>query len=350
MKASTIQTPMATIEWKRGKVRLLDQTKLPNATIFIDIADYRQMIEAIKSLRIRGAPAIGVAAAYGIVLGAKEAAQTSRTRFAERVAEISREIVAARPTAVNMAWAAARLEQVLHQNQEPEAIIDALLNEAHMILKDDLDAGRAMGSHGAKLIPNEATVLTHCNAGSLATSGYGTALGVIRSARALGKSLKVIATETRPLLQGARLTSWELMQDGFDTTLITDSMGGHFLKSGSIACTIVGADRIAMNGDVANKIGTYSLAVLSPENGGPFYVVAPVSTIDPAISDGGQIPVEERQPEEITSWGGVQTAPEGVNVANPAFDVTPNHYVSAIVTERGIARQPYGTTLARMVA
>ena len=189
-----------------------------------------------------------------------------------------------------------------------------------------------------------------CNAGSLATSGYGTALGVIRSARALGKSLKVIATETRPLLQGARLTSWELMQDGFDTTLITDSMGGHFLKSGSIACTIVGADRIAMNGDVANKIGTYSLAVLSKENGVPFYVVAPVSTIDPAISDGGQIPVEERQPEEITSWGGVQTAPEGVNVANPAFDVTPNHYVSAIVTERGIARQPYGTTLARMVA
>ena len=348
-----MNTPLKTIEWSNGKVRFLDQTRLPVESVVLEIDDYRDMIEAIRSLRIRGAPALGVATAYGIVLGAREAARdagANGTGFAERVREAAREIAASRPTAVNVAWAAARMERTLANHDEPEAAIAALLEEADRIVEEDLAAGRAMGAHGAALIPDDATVLTHCNAGGLATSGYGTALGVIKSAREDGKSVRVMATETRPLLQGARLTSWELVRDGVETTLITDSMAGHFLKSGAVTCVVVGADRIAMNGDVANKIGTYTLAVLAKENGAPFYVAAPVSTIDPAVSDGGQIPIEERRPEEVTRWGGVQTAPEGVNVANPAFDVTPNRYVTAIITERGVARAPYGESLARMLA
>ena len=348
-----MNTPLKTIEWSDGKVRFLDQTRLPVESVVLEIDDYRDMIEAIRSLRIRGAPALGVATAYGIVLGAREASRDAGANgagFAERVREAAREIAASRPTAVNVAWAAARMERTLANHDEPEAAIAALLEEADHIVEEDLAAGRAMGAHGAALIPDDATVLTHCNAGGLATSGYGTALGVIKSAREGGKVVRVMATETRPLLQGARLTSWELVRDGVETTLITDSMAGHFLKSGSVTCVVVGADRIAMNGDVANKIGTYTLAVLAKENGAPFYVAAPVSTIDPAVSDGGQIPIEERRPEEVTRWGGVQTAPEGVKVANPAFDVTPNRYVTAIITERGVARAPYGESLARMVA
>ena len=348
-----MSTPPKTIAWADGKVRFLDQTRLPVESVFLEIDDYRDMIEAIRSLRIRGAPALGVAAAYGIVLGAREAAREAGANGAgltERIRSVAREIAASRPTAVNVAWAAARMERTLEEHAEPEAAVAALLAEADAILEEDLAAGRAMGAHGAELIPDGATVLTHCNTGGLATSGYGTALGVIRSAHGDGKSVRVIATETRPLLQGARLTSWELVRDGIEATLITDSMAGHFLKSGTVDCAVVGADRIAMNGDVANKIGTYTLAVLAKENGVPFYVAAPVSTIDPAIADGGQIPIEERRPEEVTRWGGVQTAPEGVNVANPAFDVTPNRYVAAIITERGVARAPYGESLGRMVA
>ncbi len=340
---------MDAITWSDGKVRLLDQTRLPRAQVVLDITDYRQMIEAIKALRVRGAPAIGVAGAYAVALAARASMTADRARHLAELERAASEIAAARPTAVNLAWAVRRVMDVARHAGEPAAIAAAVLAEAQRIQQEDLEANRRMGAHGAALIPDGAAVLTHCNAGALATAGYGTALGVLRSAREQGKAVSVVATETRPLLQGARLTTWELLQDGFSVTLITDSAAGHFLASGKIACVIVGADRIAMNGDVANKIGTYAIAVLAKENGIPFYVAAPVSTIDPSLATGAGIPIEERCPEEVTRWGDVQTAPEGVRVANPAFDVTPNRYVSAIVTERGVARQPYAQSLRRMV-
>ena len=340
---------MNTIEWSDGKIRLLDQTKLPLEQTVLEIDDYRDLVEAIQSLRVRGAPALGVAAAYGIALAAQSIAEGNRDAFLASVAKASGEIVAARPTAVNMAWAAKRVLAVAKAQATIEGIRQALVEEACRIHREDIEVNRRIGAHGAALVPDRATVLTHCNAGSLATAGYGTALGVIRSAREAGKQVRVFATETRPLLQGARLTTWELLQDGFDVTLITDSMVGHFLASGEIDCAVVGADRIAMNGDVANKIGTLTAAVVAKEHGVPFYVAAPISTIDPATASGGDIPIEERSAREITAWGGVQTAPEGVSVANPAFDVTPSRYVSAIITEHGVARTPYGESLKAMI-
>ena len=340
---------MKSIEWANGKVLLLDQTKLPAEQVVLEIGDYREMIEAIKTLRIRGAPALGVAAAYGIVLGAEAISAEDRGRFLGEIDRITREIVASRPTAVNIAWAANRMRRAVPESGPLSDIKAALLGEAARILAEDVDINTSMGAHGASLLPDPATVLTHCNTGSLATAGYGTALGVLRAAREHGKAVRVMVTETRPLLQGARLTAWELVQDGFSATLITDSMVGHFLQSGKIDCVVVGADRVAMNGDVANKIGTYTIAVVAHENGVPFYVAAPTSTIDPALETGEAIPIEERRPEEVTRFGGVQTAPEGIGVANPAFDVTPHRYISAIVTEHGVARSPYAESLKLML-
>lgn len=342
--------PINSIEWKNGSVRLLDQTLLPQQQVYLDISDYRQLIEAIKSLRVRGAPALGVAAAYGIALGARTVTAKDAAHYLKKVQAIADEIVAARPTAVNMAWAARRVMQAASREKTAATIQNAIEREARAIQEEDLKANETMGGHGAKLIGKGSTVLTHCNTGSLATAGYGTALGVIRSARAQGKIAGVYATETRPLLQGARLTAWELQQDGCDVTLITDSMAGHFLSSGRIACVLVGADRITMEGDVANKIGTYSLAVLAKENRVPFYVAAPTSTIDPKLKRGKDIPIEERKSEEVTGFGGVRTAPAGVRAANPAFDVTPNRYISAIITEKGVAKRPYAASLKRMLA
>ncbi len=340
---------METIAWSDGKVRLLDQTRLPRAQVSLEISDYRQMIEAIQALRVRGAPAIGIAAAYAVALAARSIKASDRSSCLAELRRAADEIAAARPTAVSLAWAVRRVMKVAEAAGEPPAIAQAVVAEARRIHAEDLEANRRMGAFGASLIPDGATVLTHCNAGSLATAGYGTALGVLRAAREQGKAVQVVVTETRPLLQGARLTTWELLQDGFQVTLITDSMAGHFLASRRVACVIVGADRIAMNGDVANKIGTYPIAVVAKENGVPFYVAAPVSTIDPALASGEGVPIEERPPEEVTRWGGVQTAPEGVRVANPAFDVTPHRYLSAIVTERGVARPPYTASLRRLV-
>lgn len=336
---------METIAWQDNRISLLDQTRLPRERVMLDVDSVATLIESITSLRVRGAPALGIAAAYGIALAARQSPAKALDAFRSGVRHAASEIVAARPTAVNMAWAAHRMLGVLDHDLPIPALQDALLAEARAIHIEDVDGNRRMGAHGAMLIPDGATVLTHCNAGALATGGYGTALGVLRAAKEAGKHLRVYADETRPLLQGARLTAWELAQDGFDVTLITDSMAGHFLHSGVITCVIVGADRIAMNGDTANKIGTYAVAVLARENGVPFYVAAPVSTLDPALPTGDGIPIEQRKPEEVTHWGQVQTAPEGIKVANPAFDVTPARYIAAIITERGVARPPYVASL-----
>lgn len=340
---------MDTITWSHGKVLLLDQTRLPAAQVILEISDYRELIEAIKGLRIRGAPAIGVAAAYGVVLGARSLTITDQRRFLAELRRIGDELIASRPTAVNLAWAVRRMLHVAEHGGTTIGIATALLAEAQRIQAEDVEANRRIGAFGAPFLPRDASVLTHCNTGSLATAGYGTALGVIRSARDQGKTVRVVVTETRPLLQGARLTTWELLQDGIAVTLITDSMAGAFLASKKIDCVLVGADRIAMNGDLANKVGTYTLAVLAKENNVPFYVAAPISTIDPGLPSGEAIPIEERPPEEVTRWGGVQIAPEGVRVANPAFDVTPHRYLTAIITDRGIAQPPFAASLRRLL-
>jgi methylthioribose-1-phosphate isomerase len=334
-----------TIQWTESGVVMIDQTRLPREESYVTCTSYLQVAEAIRSMVIRGAPAIGVAAAMGIALGMQQA--ESGAEF-ETVCET---LAATRPTAVNLFWAIARMRGVYTQMDDHplEEIRARLIAEAQQIRLEDIAVNECIGRNGAPLIPDGKTVLTHCNAGALATAGYGTALGVIRSAIASGKKIDVFADETRPFLQGARLTLWELQHDHIPATLITDNMAGHFLHSGRIGCVIVGADRIARNGDVANKIGTYSLAVLAKENNVPFYVAAPLSTLDLSISSGDQIPIEQRAPHEVTHVHGVPVAPEGAMAANPAFDVTPNRYVTAIITERGVARQPYLDSLPKLV-
>ena len=307
--------------------------------------DYRDVVEAIKCLRIRGAPDIGVAAAYGLVVGAQQIEAGSRDQFLAKLKPVSEALASSRPTAVNLFWALERMDRAAQGGEDIAQIRAALLAEAKSIDAENDAANRRLSEFGAELIQDGFTILTHCNAGSLATAGYGTALGVIKMAREQGKNVDVYADETRPLLQGARLTTWELIQDCIPVTLITDSMAGHFMKKGVIDCVIVGADRIAANGDVANKIGTYSVAVLARENGIPFYVAAPVSTIDFSLASGDDIPIEERSPNEVTHILGVRIAPEGVSAANPAFDVTPHRYVTAIITEAGVNREPYTETL-----
>jgi methylthioribose-1-phosphate isomerase len=348
-----------TIEWRdgapgeAGSVVMIDQRKLPREQVFVECHNYLEVADAIKTMVIRGAPAIGVAAAMGVALGVQKGADFET---------VCATLAATRPTAVNLFWAIERMKrlyaslagkssgELASAGKTTGELASALIDEAKQIRLEDIAICRAIGQHGGSLVPDEKTVLTHCNAGALATAGYGTALGVIRAAVESGKTIDVFADETRPFLQGARLTAWELQQDGIPTTLITDNMAGHFLKSGRIGCVVVGADRIASNGDVANKIGTYSVAVLAKENGVPFYVAAPVSTFDLALASGDQIPIEQRSRDEVTNWFGVPIAPEEIDVQNPAFDVTPARYVTAIICEHGVARAPFKESLAALAA
>lgn len=335
------------IEWVSGKVRIIDQTKLPWEEVFIEIDDYRQVAQAIKKMQIRGAPAIGIAAAYGVALGAQGIEATSKDEFIAKLRPISEALSATRPTAVNLFWALERMNRVAEAGESVAQIKAALISEAQSLDAEGEAAERKLSSYGAELIKDGFTIMTHCNTGALA-AGYGTALGVIRAAWESGKKIHVFVGETRPLLQGARLTAWELMKYDIPFTLIADTMTGHFLSRGGIDCVIVGADRIASNGDVANKIGTYNLAVLAMENGVPFYVAAPTSTIDTSLASGDDIPIEERNAAEVTHIRGVPIAPEGVRVANPAFDITPHRYISAIITERGVIREPYVERLRKL--
>lgn len=328
-----------TVEWKDGAVRLLDQSRLPGAVEFLDCRDYREVADAIRELKVRGAPAIGVTAALGIALGVQSVSETEYESFSGTVLAICDQLAATRPTAVNLFWAIERMKRKLDslRSQPIPWIKQALIVEAQAILDEDIGLCRAMGRHGAELIKDGQTVLTHCNAGALATAGYGTALGVIRAACEQGKKINVIADETRPVLQGSRLTAWELMQDQIPVTLITDNMAGSLMRQGKIHLCVVGADRIAANGDVANKIGTYSVAVLAKAHNIPFYVAAPYSTIDLKTKSGADIPIEQRNPLEVTTiHGSHPVAPDGVAVYNPAFDVTPAELITGIVTERGV--------------
>ena len=333
------------IEWANGKLRLLDQTKLPVEQRSLELSHYQEVVQAITEMRVRGAPAIGVAAAYAVAMSARDIQAETHQEFLARLAESGNEIASARPTAVNITWAVQRMLDVAASEPGLNEVKARLLAEAQRIQEEDVEINRRMGKYGAELMPDGGAVLTHCNTGALATAGYGTALGVIRAGWESGKRFHVFNTETRPFLQGARLTSWELVQLGIPSTLIVDSGAGLLMRRGEISCAIVGADRIAANGDVANKIGTYSLAVVARENGIPFYVAAPASTVDLNISSGSEIPIEERRPEEVTRFSGAQTAPEGIGVRNPAFDVTPHQYITAIVTEKGIVREPYSENL-----
>ena len=330
-----------TIQWIDGAAVMIDQTRLPLEEKYVACRTYEEMAAAIRDMIIRGAPAIGVAAAMGVALGVLQGAEL------ETVCET---LAKTRPTAVNLFWAIDRMKRLYASlaGQPRDAICRRMVEEAQIVREEDIAICRAIGRNGVELVPAGKTVLTHCNAGALATAGYGTALGVIRAAVEAGKRIDVFADETRPFLQGARLTVWELQQDGIETTLITDNMAGHFLKSGRIGCVVVGADRIAANGDVANKVGTYSVAVLAKENGVPFYVAAPVSTLDLTLGSGEQIPIEQRAAAEVTHVFGKQVAPIGTRVENPAFDVTPARYVSAIITEHGVARAPYERSLREL--
>jgi methylthioribose-1-phosphate isomerase len=332
------------IEWLDGKLRILDQSKLPREQIFADLDNYHDVVLAIKEMKVRGAPAIGVAAAYGIALGASGIKTANKDEFLAQLDQIVQAFVASRPTAVNLFQAINRMKKAARGDGVAE-IKSSLIKEAKRIHQEEITATRKLSQLGAELIKDGFTVLTHCNAGPLATAGYGTALGIIKAAKEQGKKVSVFVTETRPLLQGARLTAWELKQEDIPVTLITDSMAGYFMQQKKIDCVIIGADRIAANGDVANKIGTYTLAVLAKESKIPFYVAAPTSTIDLSLSSGDKIPIEERSPEEVTHIQGVPIAPEGIRAANPAFDVTPHSYITAIITEKGIIKEPYGKEL-----
>jgi methylthioribose-1-phosphate isomerase len=336
-----------TIEWRDNKVIMIDQTRLPGEEIYNEYSDFRSVAEAIRGMVIRGAPAIGVAAAMGIALGANEIITDTEESFFRQLSNVCDVMARTRPTAVNLFWAIKRMKQIAedHRGRDLDKIREALKEEAILIEREDLEICRAIGKNGGRLIKDSWTILTHCNAGGLATAGYGTALGVIRAAREAGKNINVFADETRPWLQGARLTAWELMKDGIPVTLIADNMAGYLMSRGEIDCCIVGADRIAANGDTANKIGTYSVAVLAKENGIPFYVAAPLSTFDFSLETGAEIPIEERHASEITHLAGVQIAPEGVKVRNPAFDVTPARYITAIITEKGVVTGDYRSKL-----
>ena len=339
-----------TIEWTDAGVVMLDQLLLPTEEIYHTYTNHREVAEAIRSMVIRGAPAIGVAAAMGIALGVKVSSAGSVAELDPLFAQICADIAGTRPTAVNLFWAVERMKNVYSRNrtQGVPAIRSALINESIAMHSEDIEANRRLGRFGQELIPAKAHVLTHCNAGALATAGYGTALGVIRAAVEAGKNIHVFADETRPYLQGARLTAWELQHDNIPVTIITDNMAGYLMQKGQIDCIVVGADRIAANGDVANKIGTYSVAVLAKENGVPFYVAAPVSTLDLSLPDGLGIPIEERHPDEVRKIKGISITPANASVVNPAFDVTPNRYVHAIITDRGIARPPFKESLQEL--
>ena len=340
-----------TLEWTEAGVRFIDQTKLPTEEVYVTCKDYKEVANAIRTMIVRGAPAIGVAAAMGVAIGAQRSKATTLTELERQLDVVCNAIAETRPTAVNLFWAIRRMREKFDELRSlpVERIKTELVAEAQRMHVEDIAANEAMGRHGAVLLPNSGGILTHCNAGALATAGYGTALGVIRAAVESGKKLHVFADETRPFLQGSRLTAWELMKDGIPTTVIADNMAGAMMRQGKIGAVVVGADRIAANGDVANKIGTYTVAVLAKEHGIPFYVAAPTSTVDLNTPDGSKIPIEQRASTEVTHLAGKQIAPDAVRVENPAFDVTPSKYVAAIITERGVARAPYEESLAGLV-
>ena len=339
-----------TLEWTPGGVVFIDQTKLPTEEVYVTCKTHQQVADVIRNMVVRGAPAIGVAAAMGIALGVKNSAATNDADLKKEFDQICETIGQTRPTAVNLFWAIRRMAAKFEALRvEPiSQIQQALIEESQRMHAEDIAANQAMGRHGATLMPSSGGVLTHCNAGALATAGYGTALGVIRAAVEQGKKIHVYADETRPFLQGSRLTAWELMKDGIPTTVISDNMAGVMMQQRKIGAVVVGADRIAANGDVANKVGTYTVAVLAKENGIPFYVAAPISTIDLETPDGSKIPIEQRNAREVTHIAGKQMVPDGVQIENPAFDVTPAKYVAAIITERGIARAPYPESLRKL--
>jgi methylthioribose-1-phosphate isomerase len=336
-----------TIEWRADTVRMIDQRQLPGREVIKVYRDYKGVSEAIRSMVIRGAPAIGVAAAMGVALGIKG---FSGERARKRIVTVASALKATRPTAVNLAWAVDRMARTLEENISLDAarLFRRMRDEAIAIYREDLESNRALGRFGAELLSSPSTVLTHCNAGALATAGYGTALGIVRAAREAGKKIAVIADETRPFLQGSRLTAWELHKDRIPVTVIADNMSGSLLRGGEVSCVIVGTDRTAANGDVANKIGTYPLAVMAKRHGVPFYVAAPLSSIDLECATGAAIPIEQRDTREVTEFDGKRITPKGVGALNPAFDVTPAELVTAIVTEKGIARAPYEKTLAEL--
>jgi methylthioribose-1-phosphate isomerase len=342
---------MRTVYWDKGSVYMIDQTRLPHETVMLSYSDYNEVAQAIKDMRVRGAPAIGVTAAFGLALAAQQSTASTAAELVLDVTSAAAVLRATRPTAVNLFWA---IERMLHTAKaaasgSAAALRAALLAEAMRMADEDVDINKRMGRFGADLLKDGDSVLTHCNAGALATVDYGTALGVIRAACEQGKRIHVYVDETRPFLQGARLTAWELKEARIPMTLITDNMAGYFMGQGKVNAVIVGADRVAANGDAANKIGTYSLSILAKEHGIPFYVVAPTSTVDLSLASGKAIPIEERDPAEVTTFRGVRVAPDGVVAAHPAFDVTPHRYITAIVTESGVARAPYSESLARLV-
>ncbi len=341
-----------TLAWTPEGVNFIDQTKLPLDESYVLAATYEDVAVVIETMVVRGAPAIGVSAAYGVALGAIKSDAKTAEEFAPEFERICARLAGTRPTAVNLFWAIDRMK-TLFSSLRTEGVgmltvRDRFLAEAHAMYEEDIAACKEMGAHGGELLPDEGGVLTHCNAGALATAGYGTALGVIRSAVEMGKKIHVYADETRPFLQGARLTAWELMEDGIPTTVICDNMAASLMRAGKIKAVVVGADRIAANGDFANKIGTYNVAILAKEHGIPFYCAAPWSTIDTATPDGDAIPIEERSAKEVTHHGGKQLTPHGVGICNPAFDVTPAKYVTAIITERGVLKAPYAESLREM--
>ncbi len=340
-------TSLKPLYWRGEALQLLDQTRLPSEEVWLELSDYREVISAIRDMRVRGAPAIGIAGAYAVALAATELADLDE--FMVQLTAAAESIADARPTGANLGWAVRRMLDVAHGANTPRDAVTMLIAEAVRLQDEDEAANLAIGRLGAALLPPRGAVLTHCNAGALATAGYGTALGVVRTAWAEGKLARVYATETRPLLQGARLTAWELAHSGIDTTLLPDSAAGQLMRRGEVRSVVVGADRIAANGDVANKIGTYPLAVLANENGVPFYVAAPTTTIDAKLPNGDAIPIEERAASEVTHLGGTRVAAEGVGALNPAFDVTPSRFVTAIITERKILRAPYGPAIATVV-
>ncbi len=346
----TTDSMIQTLEWTPRGVVFIDQTKLPTEEVYVTCTTHEQVADVIRNMVVRGAPAIGVAAAMGIALGVKNSKAENGADLKKEFDQICETIRQTRPTAVNLFWAIRRMTEKFERIRiRPIAQIkQELVEESQRMHAEDIAANQAMGRHGATLMPASGGVLTHCNAGALATAGYGTALGVIRAAVEQGKKIHVYADETRPFLQGSRLTAWELMKDGIPTTVISDNMAGAMMAQGKIGAIVVGADRIAANGDVANKIGTYTVAVLAKENGIPFYVAAPISTVDLATPDGSQIPIEQRNAREVTHIAGKQMTPDGVEVENPAFDVTPAKYVAAIITERGVARAPYTESLRKL--
>ena len=339
-----------TVEWSDDGVVFVDQTKLPTEEVYVTCRTYLEVATAIKDMIVRGAPAIGVAAAMGIALGVRDSRVATVKELRPIFGGICRTMGDTRPTAVNLFWAIRRMQRKFEDlSNMPIAVLkNEIVLEAKRIHLEDITANEIMGRNGAVLMPSEGGVLTHCNAGALATAGYGTALGVIRAAVESGKNIRVFADETRPFLQGARLTAWELMKDGIDTTVISDNMAGAMMAQGKINAVVVGADRIAANGDVANKIGTYTVAVLAKEHNIPFYVAAPWSTIDLETPDGSRIPIEQRNIREVTHIGGKQMTPDNVRIENPAFDVTPSKYVTAIITERGVAKAPYNESLQKL--